>query len=463
MPKSFLMASVILGAPERDAMGDASVIPRARVRRLIFSGLLLPGMLSAVSGDWAIAQPPTADAATLEIKPPVEWVLPDAAHRSEVDRLVELALAQHPALAAAEAEIGREAGQRFQSTRKPNPMIGYVGSEIGNEGRGGQQGLYLSQEWVTQDRLALSGQLGAWRTRAAAERLNQARLRVTARVLTQYWALTAARHRVALLSELEELLQDGVRVNQSLLEAAEVGRGPVLQAQLEKQQVSVAKRQAEAELNARTATLAATVGLSVDAVAAIPSDPWPQVLSVDDLTGAEHWGASPELAEAQAMIEAARWNLRLAQTQIVSNVDSYASVQHDAATGDVVVGLQLGMALPVHDRKSGLIRAAHAELAQSEAEYARRYRDLQTRWADAVGQYRSAVEMVMAVEQDLLGLAEERLAVARRGHQQGELDYLDLLTAQRSFLAVRQSALDARQAAAAAAVRLQTLVIDDLP
>lgn len=444
-------------------MGYLSETPPSHAWGLILSGLLLPGMLQAGSAGVARAQAPTADVATLEIQPPVEWVIPTAARRSEADRLVELALAQHPALAAAEAEIRREAGQRFQSTRKPNPMVGYVGSEIGNEGRSGQQGLYLSQEWVTQDRLALVGQVGAWRTRAAAERLNQTRLRLTSRVLTQYWALTAARHRVALLGELEELLLDGVRVNQALLEAAEVGRGPVLQAQLEKNQVSVARRQAEAELNARTAALAATVGLSTADVQAIASDPWPAVLSPEELSAMEHWAASPELAEAQAQIEAARWNLRQAQTQIISNVDSYASVQHDAATGDVVVGLQLGMALPVHDRKSGLIRAAHAELAQSEAEYARRYRDLQTRWADAVGEYRSAVEMVTAVEQDLLGLAEERLAVARRGHQQGELDYLELLTAQRSFLAVRQSALDARQQAAAAAIRLHTLVAEDAP
>lgn len=444
-------------------MGELATTPRSCAWRLILSGLLLPGVLPGSFAGVALAQAPAGDVAMLEIEPPVEWVVPAAAGRSEAERLVELALAQHPALAAAEAEIGREAGERFQATRKPNPMVGYVGSEIGNEGRSGQQGLYLSQEWVTQDRLALAGQVGAWRTRAAAERLNQTRLRLTARVLTQYWALTAARHRVALLGELEELLQDGVRVNQALLEAAEVGRGPVLQAQLEKNQVSVARRQAEAELSARTAALAATVGLSIAQVQALPSDPWPEMLTAEELAAGEDWAASPELAEAQGLIEAARWNLRLAQTQIISNVDSYASVQHDAATGDVVVGLQLGMALPVHDRKSGLIRAAHAELAQSEAEYARRYRDLQTRWADAVGQYRSAIEMVTAVEQELLGLAEERLAVARRGHQQGELDYLDLLTAQRSFLAVRQSALDARQQATAAAVRLQTLVVEDVP
>ncbi len=441
-------------------MDGLSAAPRSRDWRWVLAGLLLPGMLQAGSAGMARAQAPAADM-VWQIEPPVEWVVPEAQPHSEADRLVELALAQHPALAAAEAEIGREAGQRFQSTRKPNPSAGYVASEVGNEGRGGQQGLYLSQEWVTQDRLALAGQIGAWRQRAAAERLNQARLRLTARVLTQYWALAAARHRVALLGELEELLQDGVRVNQSLLEAAEVGRGPVLQAQLEKNQVSVAKRQAEAELNANTAALAATVGLSIADVQAIATDPWPAVLSPEELCAIEQWAASPELAEAQAQIEAARWNLRLAQTQIISNIDSYASVQHDAATNDVVVGLQIGMALPVNDRKSGLIRAAHAELAQSEAEYARRYRDLQTRWADAVGQYRSAVEMVTAVEQDLLSLAEERLSVARRSHQQGELDYLELLTAQRSFLAVRQSALDARQAAAAAAVRLHTLVVND--
>src|SRR5690606_10496968 len=180
-------------------------------------------------------------------------------------------------------------------------------------GRSGQQGLYLSQEWVTQDRLALAGQVGAWRTRAAAERLNQSRLRLTARVLTQYWALAAARHRVALLGELEDLLQDGVRVNQSLLEAAEVGRGPVLQAQLEKNQVSVARRQAEADLNARTAALATSVGLSITEVQAIPSDPWPEILSAEELAACEHWAASPELTEAQGLIEAARWNLRLAQ------------------------------------------------------------------------------------------------------------------------------------------------------
>src|SRR5690606_1531888 len=129
---------------------EAPTASRRQAWRLILLGLLLPGMLNAGSSGTAAAQSPAADAATWEIQPPVEWVIPpegDSAGRSEAERLVQIALVQHPALAAAEAEIEREAGQRYQSTRKPNPSVGYVASEMGNEGRAGQQGLYLSQEW----------------------------------------------------------------------------------------------------------------------------------------------------------------------------------------------------------------------------------------------------------------------------------------------------------------------------
>lgn len=445
-----------------DASGSRIVLqPRTHAPRVPV--VLLGVVLSVVMMRSSAAQQSIDSAFAWDIDASVESIAagdPLPAATAEVDRLVRIALQQHPELSGAEADVGREAGLRFQSTRRPNPSIGYSASEVGNEGRAGQQGMYVSQEWVTAGRLGLAGQVGAWRTRAAAQRLDLTRLRLTSRVQGQYWMLVAARHRVTLLGELEELLEDGVRINQSLREAAEVGLGPVLQARLEKSQVSVAKRQAEADLNARTSALAATLGLPIDAVRDVGSDPWPAPLSLEELDAVQPWAASPELGEAQALIEAARWNLRLAQSQTLANVESSASIQHDAATDDVVFGLQIGMAIPVHDRKRGLIRAAHAELAQSEAQYARRYRDLQTRWAEGVGNYRSALEMVRSIEQELLGLAEERLTIARRAHQQGELDYLDLLTAQRSFLVIRQTALDAHQQAAVAAVRLNTLLVD---
>ncbi len=439
-----------------------------RIRRELLVGLIL-----IASGQQALGQ--TADSpaspSDVQVTIPESPPLPVIQASSELERMVAFAISQHPELAGAAADVSREVGLRIQSTRKPNPWVGYAGTEIGNEGRAGQQGVYVSQEWITAGKRGLADYIGGWRTRAAEERRELARLRVSRRVGTQYWMMVAARRRVELLTELEALLQDAVRVNQSLEEAAEVDRGTVLQAQLEKGQVVASKRQAEADLRARSAALAATLGVDVPFIAGIASDPWPEprtlMSSSDsgslDLMVGEPYLASPELTEAHALIEAARCELRLAETQIISNVDSYASVQQDTSTNDTIVSMQIGMALPVHDRKTGLVRAARAELTKLESEFARRERDLAARWAAATGEYQSAWELVRAIEEELLTTAQQRYELARRAQQQGEINYLELLLAQRSFLAVREAALEARQQAAIAAVQLEALVVQDSP
>lgn len=412
---------------------------------------------------------PLPEGAVAETLDPVPQV-------GELERLVAVALSQHPEAYGAAQDVNREAGLRYQSTRKPNPWIGYLGSEIGNDGRGGQQGMYVSQEWVTAGKLKLADGVGGWRTRAAEERRELTRLRLSQRVGDQYWRMVSARRRVELLSQLEKLLQEAVKVNESLFKAAEVDKGTVLQAKLESGQVAALKRQAEADLRARTAALAGTLGGDFDLVASAGSDPWPEPRSfMAGGAGAESGGvidggmligqpylSSPELAESYALIQAARCDVRLAETQIISNIESMASVQQDLATNSTIAGLQLGMALPIHDRKTGLVRAARAELAKTEAEYARRQRDLETRWAQAVGEYQTAWELVRSIETELLDLAQQRYDLAVKAQRQGEISYIELLTAQRSLLSIREAVLSAREQAALAAIRLENLVVRDL-
>ena len=60
------------------------------------------------------------------------------------------------------ADVDRARGLRWQVTRKPNPFVGYSASEVGNEGRAGQQGVYFSQEIVTANKLGLNDQVAGW-------------------------------------------------------------------------------------------------------------------------------------------------------------------------------------------------------------------------------------------------------------------------------------------------------------
>lgn len=419
-----------------------------------------------------------------------------------VASLLAVAFAQHPELSAADAGVQREAGERHQATRWPNPVIGYMASEIGQQGRAGQQGVYWSQEWITAGKLGWADQIGQWRVVAATADLEVQRLRLARRVQAQYWSLVAARQRVALLTQLEEVLSEAVRTNEALLQAEEIGRGTLLQARLELAQIVAAKRQANIDLQAKTEVLASTLNVSPDFFAQVADAPWPTTLpttwptpasSSDDAlravsmqedasaavelegaigfseptdsqgipTAAGAQVASPELAAARARWEAARCAIRLAEVQIVPNVSSQAAVQHDALSNDVIVSLQMGVALPLTDRKVGLVQAARAAATEAQAQYEATERLLLARLASANGQYAAARALVESIEAELLPLAADRLALARQAHQQGEIDYLELLTAQRSFLDLQQTALATREQAAEAYVRLVTLGVAD--
>lgn len=406
-------------------------------------------------------------------------------YEPQVSRLVQIAYSQHPQLLEAASEIRREAGLRLQATRRPNPSAGYSASEVGNEGRGGQQGVFVGQQWITAGKLDMAGQAGQWRTRAAMERMKIRRLQLSHLVHNQYWSLVAARQRTELLARLERSLGEAVEMNQALLDAAEISQGTLIQAMLERNQMSVAVRQAQFDLQAKSQALATTLSATTDWVDSVPSDPWPltdsnpllqssELETEDQFFDFDHhqyfatpllesagdgWRASPELSETAALVEAAKWELKLAQVQIISDIDGYATVQHDAVTNNVIVGVQVGMFLPVNDRKTGLVESARATVNQLEARRSSTERDLQIRWTQALNEYRSAVEMFTAIEHDLRPLSRRRFDLARQAYSQGEIDYLDLLTAQRSYLLIQQNALDMREQATQAAVRLRHFVV----
>ena len=70
--------------------------------------------------------------------------------------LETIALANNPALAQVAAKVAAARGNWVQVGLPPNVQIGYSGSEIGNEGFAGQEGAYLSQQFVTGNKLGLN-------------------------------------------------------------------------------------------------------------------------------------------------------------------------------------------------------------------------------------------------------------------------------------------------------------------
>ena len=109
-----------------------------------------------------------------------------------------MALAYHPAMREAEGLVRAARGDWLQVGLRPNPEIGYFGDEIGNDGRAGFQGGFVSQEFVTAGKLGLSRAVAIREVSAAEQRLERTRRQVVTTVRMYYYELLAAERSLAL-------------------------------------------------------------------------------------------------------------------------------------------------------------------------------------------------------------------------------------------------------------------------
>jgi outer membrane protein, heavy metal efflux system len=345
-----------------------------------------------------------------------------------------IALVNNPTLAGRAAMIRAAQGRALQAGLYPNPSVGYMGSEVGNEGTAAMQGGYIEQEFVTGGKLRISRAVVEQEVRQARQELSMQQLKVLNDVRTQFYDVLVAQRLLEISQQLVGVGEEGLRVAAALLKAQEVGRADELQARIE---LDTARIQVE---NARNRHLGAWRRLA--AVAGVPE--FGPTFLVDDLESglrelswddvrAQLLTESPELGVAHAQVQRARWNLERAAAGVIPNVTIQAAPQYDFSTGYTIANVQAGLPLPVWNRNQGGIREARAELAAAQLEVARVELNLQERLAAAFEQYANARQQVDKYAQSILPNARANLDLTSGGYRNGEMSYLSLLIAQRTY------------------------------
>ncbi len=176
--------------------------------------------------------------------PPEPMPLPpvDGASKDGILTLAEaesMALASHPAMREAEGLVRAARGEWLQVGLRPNPQIGYEGNEIGNDGRAGFQGGFISQEFVTAGKLGLSRAVALREISAAEQRLERTRRQVVTTVRTYYYETLAAERSVALAGVLQQVASQALQSSQLRFKALEGTQAAVLQSQVESDSTSL--------------------------------------------------------------------------------------------------------------------------------------------------------------------------------------------------------------------------------
>jgi outer membrane protein, heavy metal efflux system len=353
--------------------------------------------------------------------------------RAEVEAL---AVAHHPALREAEGRVRAAQGRWLQSGLYPNPTLGYMADEIGNDDTAGMQGGFVSQEIVTAGKLGLGRATTAREVAAAEQRVAQTRLQVVATARMVYFQALAAERTVALSRQLGTISSEAVKTSQLRLEADEISRAALLQTQIANESTALLEQEAANRLDAARRQLAILIGRDPlrDALPVL-ADGFAEPLPALDweTVRARVLSESPELSEARFQVERARWAVNRATAGRVPNVMTMASVQQDNMSGYTVANVQIGVPLPIFDRKQGDIAEACGDLAAAQAALEQTQWKLEQRLAAALRDYLTARQRVNRYVDSILPATRESLSMFTQAYQQGELDYLQLISAQQTY------------------------------
>jgi len=378
--------------------------------------------------------------------------------------LEEMAERGNPTLAQAAARVQAARAQCLQVGLYPNPVVGYQGSEIGNEGRAGQQGGFIGQEVVTAGKLRWNRAVASQEIRQAEYAWEAQRFRVLTDVRRGFYEVLVAQRTVELAEQLLGIGERGVKAAEQLVKAEEVARADVLQARIESDSARILLEKARNRYTGAWRNLAAVVGdpaLRPTALAGSLQDGLAQFTWEDTLN--RLLAESPQLAGAQAGVARAQAALSRECAGRVPNLDLQAGVQYDNATRDTFASVQVGVPIPIYNRNQGNIRRAQAELAAAQHEVRRVQLALEQRLAAVFEQYATAHHQVEKYNRDIMPNAEESLKLVSAGYRQGEFSYLVLLTAQRTYFQTSLAYLEAlRDLRGATAILEGNLLSDSL-
>jgi cobalt-zinc-cadmium efflux system outer membrane protein len=373
-----------------------------------------------------------------------------------------MALSTNPSVARATALIQSARGNWLQVGLGPNPIVGYEGQQLGSGGLAEQHGVFIEQEFVRGGKLRLNREAAAHEVARAERELAAQQQRVLTDVRIAYYNVLIAQQQEQLGQELLKIAEQSVQLTNDLLRAKEVARLDLLQAQIESENTRISAfnaRNRRATAWQTLKTIAGQPNMSLQYLEGDPAEDLPRLefgQVLDRLiTG------SPEIAAAIANVERSRWALERAMAERVPNItlQGMVNVVDNGIDGKTDGNILIGVPLPLWNKNQGGVIQAQGEAIAAERMVEQIELDLQNRVAPVFERYSNAFNQVRRYQETILPVAEESLDLTRKSYAAGEIDFVALLTAQRTYSQTRLGYLDALRELRESAAQIQGFLL----
>lgn len=265
------------------------------------------------------------------------------------------------------------------------------------------------------------------------------------------------RQTLALVTDLEKLARTQNEVGKVTLQ-------DVLRAQIEQDRLTTEIANLDDSRNPLLAQFKAALGLAGEQ----PNPPVPAQfestpldMSSDQLF-ASALARNPRLKAMEAEVRRADASLRLAYKSRVP--DFNVGVEVDAKASPVFVTPQLGVTLPIwRDKIAAEIAGAQAGQRAAKARLSAEQITLAVEFAEKTFMFRENSRNLALLQERLLPKARQSVEVARAAYLSGQLDFLNLIDAQRTLLSFQLSEVEARTQRELALAELSLLILGQPP
>lgn len=376
-----------------------------------------------------------------------------------LQELESIALENNPAIQELAASTQKAAGYRTQVTTRPNPMIGYQGQQLADRGTD-QHLAFVEREFVTANKLELNNRVLNATLSAQMQELEAQRFRVRTDIQIRFYQALAMQKQLKLITEFSQVAEKGAEFAQQRLEAGEGTRVDVLQSNILYSEVQLTQRQTQAKLAAVWREIAAISGLpemeytTLDGT--LPSD-----------TGVVDWEglaarivvSSPEYSAAHDRISRAYAALERQEVQAIPNITALLGAGVDYGTDSGMLNLQVGVPLPVSNKNYGNIDAAQAEICRAQMEVQRIKNSIEARLAVVSKEYDTATAAIDVYSNNILPSAQESMDLANQAYQAGEVGFVQILIARKTYFDTNLQFVNAQSQLAGAQAKIDGFVL----
>lgn len=278
-----------------------------------------------------------------------------------------------------------------------------------------------------------------------------------------FYEVLLARHAVEHATETRRAFDSLVTLNETRLRAGAVAEGEVIKARVERGKLDTTLAQARLEQQQAGIRLLDILGESNFAAAGmVEGQLGPAPTPESDLgtlrTAALQRRPAVVVAEQNTTLAARR--VALEESRKTPDVSPFAGLRRVGENNTVLFGISVP--LPIMDRNEGGIARARAEARAAEADLSLQRNRVLAEVEAAYRGWESARERVAAFDQGLLRQAEESEAIARAAYQEGAIELIGYLEAQRTRADIRQQYLKALFDARTSVLQLEHAVGSDV-